>query len=70
MWARELLLLLAGWRTDGVLQVSKSQHPPAELPKTISWRQPFLLKAQLGGAVWNGRYRGNKILLRKASIQT
>lgn len=54
--------LLARGRTREVLQVGKTQHPSARLPKTISWRKPFQvpLKPQLGGTVCNGRYRGKK----------
>lgn len=50
--------LLARGRTREVLQVGKTQHPSARLPKTISWRKSFQvpLKPQLGGTVCNGRY--------------
>lgn len=43
-----------------MLQVGKTQHPSARLPKTISWRKPFqvLLKPQLGGTACTGIYRG------------
>lgn len=59
---------LPWWRTDGVLWRGRSQHPPAELPKASSGRQPIQVLLGLEGQCGTVDPEVKKTLLRKASV--